>query len=135
MRLVDVYAGKFSPREVLSWLQHLPPEAATVLAQDPDAVWGLSEQLLAAAVDVLVWANYQQAGGKGTKPKPIPRPGVGSRSGERHGKTNLPPERAREILRAYISGRYALPTSKDRPRDARGRFTRTTTEVSDAGRP
>lgn len=43
----------------------------------PDAAgWGLSEQLLAAAIDALRAANWQRSGGKGPYPKPVPRPGV-----------------------------------------------------------
>ncbi|MBC3186286.1 hypothetical protein H7347_06830 [Corynebacterium sp. zg-331] len=44
-----------------------------------DEPWGLTEQLLAAAVDALNGANWQRSGGKAhTKPKPIPRPGIRS---------------------------------------------------------
>lgn len=38
------------------------------------ARWGPAEHLLALAVDVLAGANWQRGGGKGAKPKPIPRP-------------------------------------------------------------
>lgn len=42
-----------------------------------DARWGLAEQLLATAVDVLQMANWQRGGDKkARRPKPIPRPGV-----------------------------------------------------------
>lgn len=37
--------------------------------------WGVGEHLLAGIFDTLQGANYQRAGGKGPKPKPIPRPG------------------------------------------------------------
>jgi hypothetical protein len=69
--------------ENLSWL-----DLEAVISQGPstsaiaralygeDALWGLQEQLLAAAVDRLSWALYQNGGGKGSKPKPIPRPGT-----------------------------------------------------------
>lgn len=45
---------------------------------NPDAYsWGLTEQLLAAAVDALHVANWQRSGGKKKdRPKQIPRPGL-----------------------------------------------------------
>lgn len=48
------------------------------------ARWGLTEQLLATAVDVLQAANWQRGGNKNApKPKPIPRPGVTDTGGGR----------------------------------------------------
>jgi hypothetical protein len=44
------------------------------------ADWGLVEHLLAAAVDALHGANWQRGGGKRSRPKPWPRPGVGAKS-------------------------------------------------------
>lgn len=38
------------------------------------ARWGVSEHLLATAVDALLGANWQRSGGKGAKPKPVRRP-------------------------------------------------------------
>lgn len=42
-----------------------------------DALWGLPEHLLAAIADRLASIIWQNGGGKGQKPKPISRPGVG----------------------------------------------------------
>ena len=95
-----------SPRELLSWLEHLPADSALMRALNPDIAWGLPEQLLAGVVDVLTWANYQRAGGKGPKPKPVPRPGVKANT-RRYGRTSLPPVEARRILDAYRRGDYA----------------------------
>ena len=39
-----------------------------------ESLWGVTEHLLAAAVDALNAANWQR-GGKGQRPKPIRRPG------------------------------------------------------------
>jgi hypothetical protein len=39
--------------------------------------WTLHAHLLAAIYDVLTVANYQRTDGKGPKPKPLVRPGVG----------------------------------------------------------
>lgn len=82
-------------------------------AQHPDSEeWGLPEQLLAAVFDVLNMANYQRGGGKGSKPKPLPRPGVGD-GNRRYGKTDLPPERVKEILEGYGRGDYATEVVTD----------------------
>lgn len=34
-----------------------------------------TNQIVADVFDATAWANYQRAGGKGSKPKPYPRPG------------------------------------------------------------
>ncbi len=56
----------------------LPRESATMLAVAPKQeaeLWGVSEYLLAQAVDLLAGANWQRAGKKSApRPKPIPRP-------------------------------------------------------------
>lgn len=41
-----------------------------------DAMWGLSEQLMAAVVDRLGQMLWQNGGGKGRRPEPIQRPGT-----------------------------------------------------------
>jgi hypothetical protein len=67
----------------LTWLdlaavvQQRPPGSALARAIDgEDALWGLSEQLLAVVADRLGLALWQNGGGKGRKPDPIPRPGT-----------------------------------------------------------
>lgn len=62
--------------EVAAMAAHLPPESATMRALSPPQSWGIPEYLLAAAVDALHAANWQRGGGKGKRPKPIPRPGL-----------------------------------------------------------
>lgn len=58
-----------------AFVKFLPPDSATNRVLHPDGAWGLREQLEALIVDLLVVANWQRAGGKGAKPKPLPRPG------------------------------------------------------------
>ena len=41
---------------------------------DDDPSWSVSEYLLAAVADALNMRLWQAGGGKGTKPKPVPRP-------------------------------------------------------------
>jgi hypothetical protein len=66
----------------LSWrrlcvlVRYLPIDSHCRRAVDPEnADWGISEQLSAAAVDALRAANWQRSH-KGSRPKPIRRPGV-----------------------------------------------------------
>lgn len=61
-------------------LRQLPESARTrVAVTDPDvledAPWNLTNLLLASVVDTLNLANWQR-GGKGKRPRPIPRPGT-----------------------------------------------------------
>lgn len=66
-------------------------------SEHPDeAQWGLTEQLLAAGVDALRVANWQRTG-KGKRPKPIERPGVGPKR-KKMGSESLPIRAARAIL-------------------------------------
>lgn len=54
----------------------LPPESVTARALHGDrADWGVTEHLLATAIDVLNAANWQRSGDKKlARPKPLPRP-------------------------------------------------------------
>ena len=62
---------------------YLPPDSATMRAVlGPPDPWGLAEHLLAVIADALHGANWQRGGGKGKRPKPIPRPGVGPETDE-----------------------------------------------------
>lgn len=79
MNLQDVFTGRCSWRRLTNLVVHLgTPHATRDALGDDSAPWGLQELLLAAVIDQLRAGNWQRAGGKGTKPKPIPRPGVGS---------------------------------------------------------
>lgn len=63
---------------MLRWLPH---DSALHRSQDPDGwMWGLQEQLTAALVDDTRGGNWQRGGGKGHRPKLVPRPGVGPKS-------------------------------------------------------
>ena len=78
---LDLWSELGGPR--LPWcrlsglLAALPADAATVRAQHgPEAAWGVSEQLLALAVDALHVANWQRADPKkaGKPPVKVPTP-------------------------------------------------------------
>jgi hypothetical protein len=54
-------------------------DSALARAMNPDVHWGISELLLAEAVDTLhwlQWAKTKDAQYKRNMPKPVPRPGV-----------------------------------------------------------
>lgn len=42
-----------------------------------ESQWTTTDHLLAGVLDALNGANYQRGGGRGSKPKPVPRPGDG----------------------------------------------------------
>jgi len=70
-----MYRGKLAPMKVLRLLVRLPRESRFVRAAGgAQHEWGTGDYLLAQAVDLLAGANYQRGGGKGRRPKPIPRP-------------------------------------------------------------
>ena len=54
-------------------LEQLPAESR--FARAKSGAWTLDQYLLAGIFDATQWGNYQRGGGKGRKPKPIPRPG------------------------------------------------------------
>ncbi|MFD9949683.1 hypothetical protein ACFWYW_55645 [Nonomuraea sp. NPDC059023] len=91
----DLFTGAMSWWQLRAYLSHLPRESALARSLlGNDVMWGLNEQLLAAAIDALKVANYQRSGGKGRKPKPFPRPGVEKTTAEpvHHGKTDRDPD-------------------------------------------
>jgi hypothetical protein len=57
-------------------LSNAPEDSAYACSARGDS-WTKSDHLLAIVADRLAVSNWQRGGGKGTKPDPIPRPGVG----------------------------------------------------------
>lgn len=78
-------------------IAHLPADSATSRSTRPDEVgWGITEYLLAEAVDALRAANWQRAGDKKKpRPEPIDRPGLVRRKARRQA---TPDEMARRLL-------------------------------------
>lgn len=71
--------GRLSWRDLLVIVTQAPPTSAIYRARNPEWSWGLSEQLLAAAVDALhtlAWMQSEDGQRGRNRPKPIPRPGV-----------------------------------------------------------
>lgn len=58
--------------------------------------WDTTDYLIASVVDLLAVANYQRAGKKGKKPKPLPRPKV-PKPGQKRRKA-IPLDEMREHL-------------------------------------
>lgn len=62
--------------KVLRLVCRLPRESRFVAAVGgPSHEWSTSEYLLAQILDLTAGGNYQRGGGKGRRPKPVPRPG------------------------------------------------------------
>lgn len=55
-------------------LRWLPSGAAVWQSLGIDSAWSNESHLLAGVIDLLAGANWQRGGGKGQRPKPIPRP-------------------------------------------------------------
>jgi hypothetical protein len=84
--LLDYHRGRLSARRLRVLIQHLPRDAALVRAvHGEDAEWGLTEHLLAAAVDQLATGNWlfatahtPEQASPPERPRPVPRPGIDS---------------------------------------------------------
>jgi hypothetical protein len=82
--LLDHYRGRLTARRLRVLIQHLPVESALVRAlHGEEAQWGLTEHLLASAVDQLAAGNWMFAtvhtpedGSPPRRPEPVPRPGL-----------------------------------------------------------
>ena len=76
---------------------NLPGGSRTLRAIDPRTAWGEQAYLLAAVVDNLTFLRYEQAGGKGKKPKPIQRPQAKPQK-RRHRHLKISAERREALL-------------------------------------
>jgi hypothetical protein len=82
--LLDYHRGRLSTRRLRVLIQHLPKDAALVRElHGEDVEWGLTEHLLAAAVDHLAAGNWLFASAHTAenadppeRPEPLPRPGM-----------------------------------------------------------
>ncbi len=80
--LRDLFADEsaLTPRYVLWLVEWLPDDAAIYASQQGGPKhrgWTVDRHVAVTTLDVLRWANYQRAEGKGGKPKPIQRPKLG----------------------------------------------------------
>lgn len=70
---------------------------------NPAAAWGSTEHLLAGVFDVLQGANWQRSGGKGTRPKPLQRPGH-KETATKYGKSR-PLSETKDLFDRWRTGR------------------------------
>ena len=121
--LLDLGSDRFTYRRLLALINGLPPTSATAdvirantphdhhtpaLTADEEArLWKLEHHLLAGVLDALNAANWQRGGGKGTRPKPVTRPGVGAQKVIRN-RSKLSQARKQEILNALKPGGEGL---------------------------
>lgn len=76
--------------DVIDMVEHAPEDSAVYRAvHGNDSEWSLTNQLLAALFDATNMQLHQAGGGKGRKPKPIPRPGVEDQSSKKHQSKQL----------------------------------------------
>ena len=102
LRLSWVGTPALSWRDLWVIVNQAPLGSALDRAMRPDeALWGLTEQLLAANLDevrVLVWQNTKDAQLGKNYPQPTPRPGVES-DAKTHGTTAMSLDEMRERLK------------------------------------
>ena len=81
-------------------VKHVPQSSALHRAvSGTDAMWGMTEHLLATIADALNMGNWQRGGGKGKRPGPIPRPGNDRKKTTKFGGgTTMTTAQAREWL-------------------------------------
>lgn len=94
LRLDDLGTERLTWRDLWVIVHHLPRTSALSRAiGGSDAEWGLTDHLLAVAVDAIEVGNWQRAssGRKSPlpKPKPVPRPGA-KREGQSFGSVPIP---------------------------------------------
>lgn len=76
---------------------------------DGQSPWTRTEMLLAMIADLLAGANWQRGGGKGARPKPIPRPGVGPEITRIGGRASYAPAEMRALIDRHSRGITTKP--------------------------
>ncbi|MGW1134428.1 hypothetical protein [Streptomyces griseoluteus] len=128
VRLRDLYLRDAQGHRLMTWrelrcyLRQLPSDARTRVASgDEDSIWGLQEHLTAVVIDELRSANWQRAneGAKKSeqtpRPKPFPRPGVGSSKKAASDRSSPQRQEARQrALRRAAERKQALASGEIR---------------------
>ena len=90
LRLRQLGTGALSWGDLHDYVRYGNADTALALERYGAAVaWSLTDHLLATVVDALHNANWQRGGGKGSRPKPIERPGA-NQTTETLGKDPIP---------------------------------------------
>ena len=99
--LNDVGSRHLDWRRLRAVVTYLPATSALGRSVHGDAAsWSTTDYLLAAAADALAAGNWQRGGGKGRRPKPIPRPGDedSTKTSKRFGTGRLPLDQAQTFF-------------------------------------
>lgn len=86
--------GEFRRLWVL--VTQLPMRSRTMTREAPELSWDERDYLLALVADNLTYLRHEMAGGKGRKPKPVPRPKTSKAVAHRH--LDVSDERVGELL-------------------------------------
>jgi hypothetical protein len=79
LRWRDIGTGRTNWCDIHAVMSTRDRTSATTRVIDPEAsTWKLTDHLLALLIDYVAIGNWQRGGGKGRKPRPVPRPGAGS---------------------------------------------------------
>ena len=83
LRLRDAGSLEFNWRDLWVVCRRLGRDSELYKSMNPDddTSWSVTDYLLALVADNTAFRLYQAAGGKGKKPKPVPRPGDVKRYG------------------------------------------------------
>lgn len=80
LRLDDIGTGRCSWADVYTVMRGAPRTSAYARKRlGADADWDLTNELLASLIDMTQWHRYIDAGKRGPRPKPIPRPSTRSK--------------------------------------------------------
>lgn len=80
---LDDVPGRLNWRALNRFVRQSAKQPGSAFARElagDDAGWGMTEMLLASILDGVAAGNWQRGGGKGPRPKPVPRPGVGPKT-------------------------------------------------------
>ena len=102
LRLRDLGTERLSWRDLRVILLHSPRTSAYMRARMCEsALWGVSEHLLASAVDALrwlVWSKTKDGEKNRNRPKPVPRPGVKPDKGRMSDAVAMPVDELKKYL-------------------------------------
>lgn len=85
-RLRDLYrpGARLTLGDLLDFVAYADPSMAIYRALNRDWEWDLTNQLLAFLIDHHQGQAWNEAGRKGPRPKPIPRPGVSEKQEKKY---------------------------------------------------
>lgn len=119
LRLRDVGSVGFNWRDLLVIVKRLGRDTELYRALHPedDTSWSISDYLLALIADQSALRLWQAGGGRGSKPKPVPRPG--DEPTQKHYGTAEPVESIVEWLGAEFGGMVERTPAEQRALDIR----------------